>query len=86
MTNYYSDVTDNPVGANPAIFRGFPLPDYSWWWQIFFYRYVGVEARAGEQLNYMPRIRNARAVVLPSNCVLYFSPGKENSVAGGDGQ
>ncbi|MBC8104971.1 MAG: glycosyltransferase family 39 protein [Anaerolineae bacterium] len=84
LTVYYSDVTDNPVGANPAIFRGYPLPDYSWWWQIFFYRYVDVHARSGENLNYLPRLRNARAVVLPSTCVMYFSPGKQESVAGGD--
>lgn len=84
LTNYYSDVTDNPVGANPAIFRGYPLPDYSWWWQIFFYRYVDVLARSGENLNYIPRLRNARAAVLPSTCVIYFSPGKQESMAGGD--
>ncbi|CAN5561278.1 hypothetical protein BH09PLA1_BH09PLA1_00860 [soil metagenome] len=84
LTNYYSDVTDNPVGANPAIFRGFPLPDYSWWWQIFFYRYVDVHARSGENLNYLPRRRNSRAVVLPSTYIIYFSPGRRDSVAGGD--
>ena len=59
MTLYYSDVTDNPTGANPAIFRGFDLPDYSWWWQIFFYRYLNVHERAGENLNYRTRIANA---------------------------
>jgi hypothetical protein len=83
MTVYYSDVTDNPTGANPAVFRGYSLPDYSWWWQIFFYRYLDMNARAGDQLNYRPRLANARAVVLPSTYVIYFSPGKTDSVAGG---
>lgn len=83
LTAYYSDVTDNPAAANPAVFRGYSLPDYSWWWQIFFYRYLDMNARAGDQLNYRTRLANARAVVLPSTYVIYFSPGKQDSLAGG---
>jgi hypothetical protein len=74
LTIVYSDVIDNPVSENPAVFRGYPMPDYSWWWQVFFYRFAGIEQRTGDQLNYLPRLKNARAVVLPGTYVVYFSP------------
>jgi hypothetical protein len=82
QTAYFSDVLDNPARANPAIFRGYSLPDYSWWWQIFFYRYLDMNERAGDRLNYRGRIANARAVVLPSTYVIYVSPGNADSMAG----
>ncbi len=74
LTYNGSNLADNPVVANPAIFRGYDMPDYSWWWQIFFYRYVDVESRSGENLNYANRIRNATATVLPGTWVIYHSP------------
>src|SRR5205085_11278764 len=75
MTVLYAGSIDNPVFENPAVFRGFPMPDYSWWWQVFFYRFADFQQRSGDNLNYLPRLRNARAVVLPSTFVVYFSPG-----------
>jgi hypothetical protein len=66
---------DHPKGVNPAIFRGFDLPDYSWWWQIFSYRFVDPLSRCGENLNYWPRMKNAELTVAPSLWVVYRSPG-----------
>jgi hypothetical protein len=75
LTRRGSHVPDNPVAANPAIFRGYDIPDNSYFWQVFFYRFVGVPQRSGENLNYAQRIRNATATVLPGTYVIYRSPG-----------
>jgi hypothetical protein len=66
--------TNSSVEDCPAIFQGIALPDYSYWWPIFFYRFVGPEARLGEHLNYARRVRRARALVLDSSWVVYDCP------------
>jgi hypothetical protein len=53
------------------------MPDYSWWWQIFAYRFVDPLSRSGENLNYWPRMKNATLNVLPSLWVVYRSPGRD---------
>ena len=73
---------DNPVNENPAMFRGFAMPDYSWWWQIFFYRFADVEQRTGDHLNYLSRLKTAHAVVLPGTYVVYFSPPLTSAATG----
>lgn len=75
ISEWYSDVSDNPTGSNPSIFRGYPMPNYSLWWQVFFYRFVDFQNRSGERVNYLARLKNARATVLPSSFVIYHSPG-----------
>jgi hypothetical protein len=57
------------IGGNP-IFKGYPLTDYRWW-QVFYYRFVNPEARMGPNLNYADRIRNAEAIVLPLDWVVF---------------
>jgi len=61
------------VTENPAIFRGYSVPDFSYWWPIFFYRFVHPEERMGSHLNYAERARRCRAVVLSSAWVIYES-------------
>jgi hypothetical protein len=75
LTTHGSNVEHNPVHGNPSIFRGFEQQDYSWWWPIFFYRFVGVDERSGDNLNYAQRIRGATATVMPGSWVIYHSPG-----------
>jgi hypothetical protein len=66
--------------GNPT-FRGYRLPNYHSWWQIYYYRFVYPEARTGSHLNYAGRTRDAEAFVLPLEWVLYHCPaGKTNSV------
>jgi len=65
------------------VFKGYVLPDHSAWWQIFYYRFVSPEARAGEHLNYRARIQDAHAVVLPSEWVFYFCPARKGGARPG---
>jgi Dolichyl-phosphate-mannose-protein mannosyltransferase len=51
------------VTAFPAMFRGFRIPDWTTWWGVYFYRFVGPDARMGPNANYADRIRHARASV-----------------------
>jgi hypothetical protein len=59
--------------AHP-VFNGYSLPDHSSWWPVFFYRFIGPEARSGPRLNYAERIRGADAVLLPLEWTLYRCP------------
>ena len=43
------------------------------------YRFAGFEDRALGQLNYLSRLKNARAVVLPTSYIVYFSPGADRA-------
>jgi hypothetical protein len=61
--------------GNP-MFRGYMLPDYLICWQTFFYRFVNPEARTGQNVNYAARIRDANAVVLPGEWVIYHCPAR----------
>jgi hypothetical protein len=73
-TRYRLRTTENPIGENPAVFRGFEYRDYASWWQTFFYRFVDPASRSHENVNYARRMRNAHLEVLPSMWCVYFSP------------
>ena len=76
------------VRTFPAMFRGFRISDWTSWWSIYFYRFVGPEGRMGPDANYRKRLSNARATVLPSGATVYWSPAPvpAASTAGGDTQ
>jgi hypothetical protein len=59
--------------AHP-VFNGYSLPDHASWWPVFFYRFIGPEARSGPRLNYAERIRGADARLLPLEWTLYRCP------------
>jgi hypothetical protein len=61
-------------GTNNPVLRGYEMPDFSYWWPTFFYRFVEPEHRMGEHLNYGGRIRSARAEVLPTQWVFFHCP------------
>lgn len=81
MTAAGAPVAGNPVTDSSPMFRGYSMPDYSHAWQVFFYRFVGVAQRSGENVNYAGRIRNAAATVLPGTYVIYRSPGRTSQAA-----
>jgi hypothetical protein len=62
--------------GNPA-FKGHLLRDHQDWWPVYYYRFVGPEGRMGRGLNYAGRTRDARAVVLPQQWVLYHCPARK---------
>lgn len=78
LTRWYTAGPDNPTGINPAVYRGFELPDYSWWWQIFFYRFIDPQQRMGQHLNYRTRMQNAEITVMPSLWAVYRSAGSQS--------
>jgi hypothetical protein len=59
------------------LYRGFSIPDHSYRWPIFFYRFVDPESRSGLNLNYAERVRDCPAHVLPSAWVIYRCPATE---------
>ncbi|HEX8524630.1 MAG TPA: glycosyltransferase family 39 protein [Tepidisphaeraceae bacterium] len=63
-------------GTNNPVLRGYEMRDFSYWWQVFFYRFVEPEKRMGERLNYAQRIRSAKAEVLPTQWVFYRCPAR----------
>ncbi len=70
----YLQVTDNPIFVVPAVFRGYPLRELPDWWQVYFYRFADVDRHTGKNLNFLDRIRNAKATVLFSGWTVYESP------------
>jgi hypothetical protein len=58
---------------NPAIFRGYQATDLARSWPVYFYRFVDPERRSGARLNYLGRIRSARAVAVSSSWVVYHA-------------
>jgi hypothetical protein len=61
-------------GCNTPLLRGYELRTWADWWPLFFYRFVGPEARMGNKLNYADRIKSARAEILPTAWVFYHCP------------
>src|SRR5690606_10750840 len=53
--------------------RDTSVTNYRDWWQAWFYRFSGGESRAGASANYVNRLRNAEAWILPQ-AVIYRSP------------
>ncbi len=62
---------------NPALFRGFPPLRLAEFWPVFFYRFLDLPRRSGDELNYAGRIRDARAVVLRSTWTVFHCPARE---------
>lgn len=58
------------------MFTGYRLPDHGKYWQVFYYRFVQPENRAGDRLNDAGRLKDARAVVLPQGWVFYHCPAR----------
>ena len=62
------------IGSS-LIFQGLTIRTPTQWWQTFQYRFVGLEARSGDNVNYADRVRSATAVVLPrGKCIVYHCP------------
>jgi hypothetical protein len=59
--------------GNP-MFNGYDINNHRRLWEVFFFRFVDVEAHTGRHLNYADRIRTAKAVILPMGWVLIHSP------------
>jgi hypothetical protein len=60
--------------GNP-IFNGYDVDNHRRLWEVFFFRFVGVEWRTGRHLNYANRIQTAKAVILPTGWVLIHCQG-----------
>jgi hypothetical protein len=56
---------------NIPILRGYDLQSDEDWWTVFVYRYVDVEARWRQNLNYLDRIRQSTALILPWGWIVY---------------
>ncbi|HXK58370.1 MAG TPA: glycosyltransferase family 39 protein [Acidobacteriota bacterium] len=72
LKNYFRDPTSY------LLLQGFPFPDLSVWWELFFYRFSEPEKRTGPNVNYACRIKGATATVLRSNWVIFESPGSRS--------
>jgi len=68
---------ESSIKAFPAVFRGFPVRDWSDWWSVYFYRFVEPATRTGDRLNYRERVRSGQASVLSSGVTIYQSPGAD---------
>jgi hypothetical protein len=81
LLRYQREKTARAVGrymaktGNP-MFNGYSPPDYLVCSQTFYFRFVDPEARTGSLLNYAGRVREAQAVVLPLEWVLYRCPAR----------
>jgi hypothetical protein len=64
----------NYARDNPVLFRGYPLLAFDEFWPVFFYRFVGLEERSGDRVNYSARMRTADAHLLPSRWVVLHCP------------
>ena len=65
--------------AELPMHRGIPATDWLDWWQVFMYRFLDLEHRRGDHLNYLPRTSRGRAYVRASSLVIY-------DCCGGDGE
>jgi hypothetical protein len=61
--------------GNPLL-KGYQFTDYRECWQTFFCRFVKPESRTGKNANYMERVREAHASILPLEWVLYHCPAR----------
>ncbi len=62
------------IGSS-LIFKGHPIRTPTQWWQTFQYRFVGLEERTADNVNYADRVRSADVVVLPrGKCFVYHCP------------
>ena len=53
------------------IMRNYDIKTEWDWWPVFFYRFSNVETRWKENLNYIDRIRKAKATILPYGWVVF---------------
>jgi hypothetical protein len=60
--------------GNP-MFKGYDIQNNRRLWEVFFFRFVDVEAHTGRHLNYADRIQTAKAVMLPTGWVLIHCQG-----------
>jgi hypothetical protein len=71
---------DIPSYGNPT-FDGYDIRDFKRLAEVFFFRFVNVEARTGMNLNYAARARTATATLLPGGRVLLRIPARAESPA-----
>lgn len=65
-----------PTDWCPAVFRGFPLDDWTDWWRIYFFRFVDPDSRRGAAANFAGRMRDATAELLPHGWTVFRSPAR----------
>jgi hypothetical protein len=59
----------------PLVFRGYEEIRWDEWWQVFFYRFADVSKHWRKNVNYLPVLPAARALVVPDSIwVLYLRP------------
>ncbi len=61
---------------NPAMFPAHRWGSLVEFWTEFFYRFVGPEGRSGSNVNYAGRIREGRALLLPSTWIVFHCPAR----------